>query len=77
MKYFKVGSINLSDIQFFFRTIFKNIKYIYHHLNSLCLNIPTADDKILEDIKEINKYENLPSPFRIKRVLDNIYLKWK
>ncbi|CAF1524429.1 unnamed protein product [Rotaria sordida] len=77
MEYFKVGFINLLDIQLFFRTIFNNIKYYNHHPNSLCLNIPTADDKILEDIKETIKYENLPPPFIIKRVLDNVYLKWK
>ncbi|CAF1167279.1 unnamed protein product [Rotaria sordida] len=77
MEYFKVGFINLLDIQLFFHTIFNNIKYNNHHPNSLCLNIPTADDKILEDIKETIKYENLSPPFIIKRVLDNVYLKWK
>ncbi|CAF3251842.1 unnamed protein product [Rotaria sp. Silwood2] len=77
MKYFKVGFINLLNIQFFFRTIFKKMKYNNHHPNSLCLNIPTTDDKILENIKETIKYENLPPPFIIKRILDNVYLKWK
>ncbi|CAF1409554.1 unnamed protein product [Rotaria sordida] len=77
MEYFKVGFINLLDIQLFFHTIFSNIKYNNHRPNSLCLNIPIADDKILEDIKETIKYENLSPPFIIKRVLDNVYLKWK
>ncbi|CAF1543108.1 unnamed protein product, partial [Rotaria sordida] len=54
---------------------FKKIKYNNdHHPNSLCLNISTADDKILEDIKETIKYENLPPPFIIKRILDNVCL---
>ncbi|CAF2662233.1 unnamed protein product [Rotaria sp. Silwood2] len=62
-------------IEFSFGNI--KMKYNNHHPNSLCLNIPTTDDKILENIKETIKYENLPPPFIIKRILDNVYLKWK
>ncbi|CAF3432024.1 unnamed protein product [Rotaria sp. Silwood1] len=78
MKYFKVGVTHSIDIQFFFRTIFMKTKHNNsRHFDSLCIHLPSADDKILEDIKETIKYENLSTDFVIKYVLDNVYLTWK
>jgi hypothetical protein len=76
--YFKVGYINIMDVQSFLRTIFKKINhYDNHQLRSLCFHVQTPDDRIVEDIKEMIKCEKLLHYFTVKRILDTVYLQWK
>ncbi len=79
MEYFKVRCINTMDVQSFLHTIFKNINRNndYHHLRSLCVHVPTADDRVVERIAYMMKCEKLVHHFTVKLVLDDIYLQAK
>ena len=78
MEYFRVECINTMDIQLFIRAIFKKIdqNYDHRHLRSLCINVSTTDDQIIENIEKMIKYEKLISHFMVKRLEDAIYLQW-
>ncbi|CAF3770227.1 unnamed protein product [Rotaria sp. Silwood1] len=78
MKYFKVGCTNITDVQWFLRTIFKEInRNNNHHLRLLCFHAPIADDRIVENMEEIIKYDKLLPHFTVKCILDSVYLQWK
>ena len=78
MEYFKVRCINTIDILSFLRTIVKKINYYgCNHLRSLCVNVRAADDRMVENIKDIIKCEKLFDHFIVKRVRDDIYLQCK
>lgn len=74
MEYFKVGCTNTMDIQTFLRTIFKKMN---HHLRSLCLHLPTANDQIVQNIEQMIKREKIFPHFTVKRIMDTIDLQWK
>jgi hypothetical protein len=42
----------------------------------LCLRIPTADDQLIEKLKEIIDIDGRLVDYTIKHVLDKIYLQW-
>jgi hypothetical protein len=78
MEYLKIGFMHDMVIQLFLKTILKKITNdCNQYLHSLCLQIPTADHKMIEKLKEIIKHEKLLRDFSIKYVVDNIYLQWK
>ena len=43
----------------------------------LCLRIPTADDQLIEKLKEIIDFKQWLVDYSIKRVNDKIYLQWR
>jgi hypothetical protein len=47
------------------------------HLRSLCVHVPTADDRMVENIQDMSKYEKLLHHFTVNRILNDIYLQWK
>ncbi|CAF4200659.1 unnamed protein product [Rotaria sordida] len=78
MNYLHINSINTIDIELFIKEILNKItndgnQYFY----SLCLRIPTADDKIIEKLKNIINSNKLIVWYSIKCVRDIIYLQWK
>ncbi|CAF4942257.1 unnamed protein product [Rotaria sp. Silwood1] len=78
MDYFKVRCINTMDVQSFLLTIFKKIKQNNnHHLRSLCFPVQTVDEQIVKNIERMINGEKLLSNFRVKRILDTVYLRWK
>jgi len=77
VRYVKIGRINTMNVQLFLHDIFETIHYnYYHHFRSLCFPVQTPDDRIVEIIEELIKYEKLYH-FTIKRVLNTVYLQWK
>jgi hypothetical protein len=56
--------------------LMKNFKSI-HHLNVLRLTIPTANDKMVEELQRMINFENVNHDYTIKRAIDKIDLKWK
>jgi hypothetical protein len=48
-----------------------------HHLRSLCLYMPLADDQIVENLQAMIRCEQLFLQFTINRIVDNIHLQWK
>ncbi len=78
MEYFKVDFINYMDIKLFIKNILMEIKNDRNqYLRSLCIHIPTADDELIEKIKEMINREKLLRHFTVKHVLENIYLQWE
>jgi hypothetical protein len=78
IEYFKVGRINMIDIKAFLRVIFNKMNhYQIYYLRSLCFHVQTSDDRIVENIEEMIKYEKIFHHFTIKRILDTVYLQWK
>ncbi|CAF1346137.1 unnamed protein product [Rotaria sp. Silwood1] len=78
MDYFKVRCINTMDVQSFLPTIFKKIKQNNnHHLRSLCFPVQTVDEQIVKNIERMINGEKPLSNFRVKRILDTVYLRWK
>ncbi len=41
------------------------------------IHIPTADDELIEKLKEMINWEKLFRHFTVKYVLESIYLQWK
>jgi hypothetical protein len=60
IEYLKVGFMHNINIQLFIKDILKKIKGDNNqYLRSLCLNIPTGDDAIIEKLKEMINGEKL------------------
>ncbi|CAF3903636.1 unnamed protein product [Adineta steineri] len=77
MTYLKVGYINKNKIKLILRNILKKINHKrISQLHSLCFHVPAIDDKIVNQLEELINNENLLFNFTIKRVFDNIHLKW-
>ncbi|CAF3883786.1 unnamed protein product [Rotaria sp. Silwood1] len=78
MNYLHIDSINNMDIELFIKEILDKInndgnQYFY----TLCLRIPTEDDKIIEKFKNIINSNKSIVWYSIKCILDVIYLQWK
>ena len=75
MNYLQINSINNMDVKLFVRDILNKINYYCHHyLHSLCFCIPTADDNMVIELKEMIDSEKLLFHYSIKREHDRIYL---
>ena len=67
IEYLKVGFMHNINIQLFIKNILKKIKDDYNqYLRSLCLHIPTADDTMIQKLKQMINGEKLLSDFTIK-----------
>ena len=53
------------------------LKKIYRSLRSLSFLHPMTDDQLVEELQKIISNENLLVDYSIKRILKEIYLKWK
>ncbi|CAF4987401.1 unnamed protein product [Rotaria sp. Silwood1] len=78
MNYLHINSINNMDIDFCIEEILNKInndgnQYFY----TLCLRIPTVNDKMIEKLKNIINSNKSIVWYSIKYVLDVIYLEWK
>ncbi|CAF1045069.1 unnamed protein product [Rotaria sordida] len=78
IEYLKIGFMHNMDIELFMKDILKKINNVCNqYLQSLCLHIPTANDEMIEKLKEMINRKKLLRDFSIKYVIDNIYLQWK
>jgi hypothetical protein len=78
IEYFQVGCVknfNLDILKQFL--LIKNNMTKILKLHSLCLCIPSADEKMIEKFQAMIDLEKLLSNYSIKRVLDQIYFQWK
>jgi hypothetical protein len=75
MQYFEVSCKTEDDLDSLVRSIImNNITYI-HDLKCLCICVPNADEKMVENLKiMVNKTF---SNYTIQRQKDKIYLKWE
>ncbi|CAF1486733.1 unnamed protein product [Rotaria sp. Silwood1] len=78
MKLLQVKRFNI-NIQFCLRTY---LKVIYNNNNiyfirSLCFDVPTMDDEIIQNFDTMIRSEKLLFNYTIKHVYNKIYLQWK
>ncbi|CAF0921623.1 unnamed protein product [Rotaria sordida] len=77
LTYLKVDSINNMDIELFFRNILMKIPSKYNeHFRSMCIRIPTADDKMINKLEKMINVEKLLINYKIQRISECIYLQW-
>ncbi len=78
IKYLKIVCTKYINIESLLRSILmkKNMKSILH-LRSLCICIPTADDKLIQRLQMMIEDEKFLDEYAIKCVLHRIYLVWK
>jgi len=72
--HFKIDGIYNMDIESCLMNILAEIN---DHLRSLCFCAPTADDQMIKTLEKMIDDNELLIDYKIKRVLDNIYLQWK
>jgi len=78
MEYLRVDCVHNMDIESFLREIFKKIKDDNNdYLRSLCFQIPAADDRLIQNLKQMIHSEKLLVDYTIRRELETIYLQWK
>ncbi|CAF5061595.1 unnamed protein product [Rotaria sp. Silwood1] len=78
INYLQINNINTMDIELFIKKILYKINNdCNQYLYTLCLRIPTVDDRMLEKLKDIINSNKLLVCYTIKRVFDVIYLQWK
>ncbi|CAF3579983.1 unnamed protein product [Rotaria sp. Silwood1] len=78
INYLQINHINTMDIELFIKKILYKINNdCNQYLFTLCLRIPTVDDRMLEKLKDIINSNKLLVCYKIKRVFDVIYLQWK
>jgi len=78
IEYLQVGCTSDFNSEMFKRFILmkNNSKKIFK-LYSLCLDVPTADEKMIEKFQTMIHLERLIYDYSIKRVLNKIYFQWK
>jgi hypothetical protein len=78
MNYLQLDSIGIMDVQLFIKEILMKINdESNQYLRSLCFHIPTADDKIIQNLENMINLNKLLVDYTIKRVIDKVYLQWK
>jgi len=78
IEYLQVGCTSNFNSEMFKRFVLikNNMKKIVK-LYLLCLDISTADEKMIEKFQTMIDLERLISDYSIKRVLNKIYFQWK
>jgi hypothetical protein len=77
MEYLQVDCINTIEVELVVQDILNKInKNSNEYLRLLCICVPTADDKMVEKLKEIINSKKVLVDYTIKRLLDHIYLQW-
>ncbi|CAF4724115.1 unnamed protein product, partial [Rotaria sp. Silwood2] len=78
IEYLKIDWIGNINDQLFVENILKKINQECNdHFRLLCFHISAADDETIKNLEKIIHLKKLLLDYKIKRVLDNIYLEWK
>ncbi len=78
MNYLQIEHLNGTDVKLVLNHLLKKIHRENHdHLRSLCFGVPTADDPMIQTLQTMIDNEKLLIDYKIKRVVDHVYLKWK
>jgi hypothetical protein len=77
MNYLQINSLPNINIESLIREILIRINDgCNEDLRFLCLRLPTADDQLIEKLKEMIDSKQWLVDYTIKRVNDKIYLQW-
>jgi len=77
MAYLQVDCINTIEVELFVQDILNKINQNSNeYLRLLCIRVPTADDKMVEKLKEIINSKKLLVEYTIEHLLDHFYLQW-
>jgi hypothetical protein len=78
LNYLQINSLHDISIELLIREILIRTSNdgFNQDLRFLCIGIPTADDQLIEKLKETINSEGLVN-YTINRVMDKIYLQWR
>jgi len=78
LNYLQINSLHNINIESFIREILIRINHGCNEaLGFLCLRVPTADDQLIENLKEMIDSNQWLVDYTIKRVDDKIYVQWR
>ncbi|CAF1154672.1 unnamed protein product [Adineta steineri] len=77
IQYFEIYCSNDTNIESLVRLILMDNLKLIPNLNILCLSIPTANDKLVDELHKVLKPMNLYANYMVKRLLDKIHIQWK
>jgi hypothetical protein len=79
LNYLQINSLHDISIELLIREILIRTSNdgFNEDLRFLCIGIPTADDQLIEKLKETIDSEGLVVDYTINRIMDKIYLQWK
>jgi hypothetical protein len=78
LNYLQINSLQDVSIELLIREILiRTNDGCNEDLRFLCFCIPTADDQLIEKLKETIDSEGLVVDYTINRIMDKIYLQWK
>ncbi len=76
MKYFQVNVPEYMNLETLVQFILSKISTHVRNLNSLCLYIPNANENLVLKLYKLIDSEKLLTNYMIKRICNNILLKW-
>jgi hypothetical protein len=76
IQYFQLDVPKEMDVEMLVRFILIKSSTYIPHLCSLCLSIPNANEEIVHQIQKLIESEKLLTKYMIKRICNNILLKW-
>ncbi|CAF4163032.1 unnamed protein product, partial [Adineta steineri] len=78
MVYLKIDYTNKINVEIFVRNILEKIDCkLNERLRLLCFHIPTVDDAMVKQLKNMINSEKLLVNYTIQRGCENVYLQWK
>jgi hypothetical protein len=76
LQYFQIDIPEDMDIEMLIRFILIKSSTYIPQLCSLCVSIPNANDEIVHQLQKMIESEKLLTNYMIKRICNNILLKW-
>ncbi|CAF1324630.1 unnamed protein product [Adineta steineri] len=79
IKQLEINKLPMINVEFFLRPLLIQIrnKSKFQNLRLICIQLPTADDKMILKLKQMIQDENLLVDFKIKRNEEKIFVEWK
>lgn len=77
MQYLEIGCTSNTNLEMLIKYILINQMTHTPNLGFICLNIPNANENMIQNLSMIIKLETLVNNYTIQRTGDKIFLQWK
>ncbi|CAF1030788.1 unnamed protein product [Adineta steineri] len=79
IKQLEINELPKINVEFFLRSLLIQIRNRskFQNLRLICIQLPTADDKMILKLNQMIQVENLLVDFKIKRIEEKIFVEWK
>ena len=78
LEYFQIEYVIRKNVKSVFKLILRKAKdRSNENLRSLCFRVPTVDDQMIKMLKEMIDVKQLLFNYKIERIDEHIYFKWK